>query len=198
MNQLLQTIFGSESSAGVLSFLVAYRQGYPSEIARFIGMDLFAVQKQLKKFEAQGLLHSRIAGRARIYSFDPKHPLHTELISLIEKAVDFQMQVQKPASITPLPETQASFFWDFPFKKLTWEADRELVIRRLLTDGSWEAVTWLRRQIGDIALRKWLIMHRGRGLSPRQLRFWSLALALPDRQVRAWAHTARFEPWSKR
>jgi hypothetical protein len=201
MTHLLRSILGSESSAGLLSFLTAYRQGYASEIARFIDMDLFAVQKQLEKFEAEGLLHSRVEGRARIYAFNTKYPLYPELMSLIEKAVSLQTQAEGAGPFTRLPQNLSAFFWDVPFEKLTWESDRELVIRRLLTDGSWEAVTWLRRQIGDIALRKWLIAHRGRGLSPRQLRFWSLALALPDRQVKSWARnslTTLVEPWSRR
>lgn len=195
MTSELQTIFGSMSSAGVLAFLTAYRRGYASEMARFIDMDLFAVQKQLEKFEGEGFLVSRIEGRTRIYTFNMEHPLHKELISLIEKAATLQ---KKGKTATPLPQSLQAFFWDYGFDQLTWERDRELVIRRLLTHGSWEAITWLRRKIGDSDLRKWLIAHQGRGLSPRQLRFWSLVLALPSRQVSAWMPTGRLEPWSKR
>lgn len=198
MTHLLRSILGSESSAGVLSFLTAYREGYATEIARFIDMDLFAVQKQLEKFEAQGVLTSRVEGRARIYSFNARYPLYAELKSLIEKAAALQTQATKAGSVTPLPENLRDFFWDTPFEKLSWEADREFIIRRLLTDGSWEAVSWLRRKIGDVDLRKWLVGHRGRGLSPRQLRFWSLALALPKKQVSAWVHASRAEPWTRR
>jgi hypothetical protein len=198
MTLLLHSILGSESSAGVLSFLVAYREGYASEIARFIDMDLFAVQKQLEKFQADGVLTSRIEGRARIYTFNASYPLLAELKSLVEKAASLHTQVKQAAPVTPLPDTLRDFFWDTPFEKLSWEADREFVIRRLLADGSWEAVTWLRRQIGDANLRKWLIAHRGRGLSPRQLRFWSLALALPKRQVNAWTHATYSEPWMRK
>jgi predicted transcriptional regulator len=187
MTKILRSIFGSESSAGVLSFLAAYRLGYASEIARYIGMDLFAVQKQLEKFEADGLLTSRTEGRTRIYSFNTKYPLVAEVKSLVEKAASLQTQEGKVEKVTLLPKNLEPFFWDYPFEKLSWETDRELVIRRLLSDGSWEAVTWLRRQMGDDVLRKWLITHRGRGLSRRQLRFWSLALRIPARQVRSWA-----------
>lgn len=195
MTSELQTIFGSMSSAGVFAFLAAYRRGYASEMARFIDMDLFAVQKQLEKFEGEGFLVSRIEGRTRIYTFNMDHPLHKELISLIEKAASLQ---KKGKTATSLPQSLQEFFWDYRFNQLTWEGDRELVIRRLLTHGSWEAITWLRRKIGDSDLRKWLITHQGRGLSPRQLRFWSLVLAIPNRQVSAWMPTERLEPWSKR
>jgi hypothetical protein len=187
MTKTIQSIFGSESSAGTLSFLSAYGQGYASEIARFIGMDLFAVQKQLEKFQAGGLLTSRTQGRTRIYSFNTKYPLYAELKSLVDKSAALQTQEERSGKVNPLPKSLEPFFWDHPFEKLSWEADRELVIRRLLSDGSWDAVTWLRGQMGNDALRKWLIVHRGRGLSKRQLGFWSLALGLPGRQVRSWA-----------
>jgi DNA-binding transcriptional ArsR family regulator len=195
MTSLLQTLFGSSSSAGVLAFLATYQRGYASEIARYINADLFAVQNQLSKFERAGLLTSRTEGRTRIYTFNPEHPLRPELIRLIEKSFILQT---KPERATPLPRALRAFFWDYRFDQLTWVADRELVTRRLLTHGSWEAITWLRRKMGDGELRKWLIAHRGRGLSPRQLRFWSLVLAIPHRQVKTWVQTERTNPWSGR
>ena len=195
MTHFLRSILGSKSSAGVLSFLAAYRQGYASEIARFIDMDLFAVQKQLENFEAEQVLTSRIEGRTRIYTFNTQFPLYQELVSLIEKATVLQTHIEEDAPAARLPKNMAPFFWDTRFEKLSWEADREFIIHRLLADGSWEAITWMRRQTGDAALRKWLIAHRGRGLNQRQLRFWSLALAIPKRQVKSWALA---EPWSHR
>jgi hypothetical protein len=195
MTSTLQTIFGSGSSAGVLTFLAAYRQGYASEIARFLDLELFAVQRQLQKFEGDGLLVSHVAGRTRIYAFNPDHPLHQELVRLIEKSFTLQTNLKKA---TPLPHSLRAFFWDHHFDRLTWEADRELVIRRLLTDGSWEAITWLRGKLGDAELRKWLIEHQGRGLSPRQLRFWSLVLAIPHHQVSNWIQVGRANPWSRK
>jgi len=191
----LHAIFGSVSSAGVLAFLAAYQRGYASEIARYIDVDLFAIQKQLEKFEGEGFLVSRIEGRKRVYTFNTEHPLHKELISLIEKAASLRTKEKKA---TPLPQSFRVFFWDYHFDQLTWEGDRELVMRRLLTHGSWEAVTWLRRKIGDSELRKWLIAHQGRGLSLRQLRFWSLVLAIPNRQVSAWMLSRQAEPWGQR
>lgn len=200
MTPALKSIFGSESGAGVLAFLAMYREGYASEIARYIDMDLYAVQRQLEKFESAGLLRSRAPehGRARTYAFNPEHPLHKELKSLIEKAVSLEAGARQAAASTPLPQNLRAYFWDYPFDQLSWEADRELIIRRLLTDGTWEAVTWLRRKLGDGNLRKWLIAKRGRGLSARQLRFWSLILGLPKQQTNAWIRTARANPWSRR
>lgn len=97
-----------------------------------------------------------------------------------------------------LPERLRPFFWDYRFSQLSLGKDRDLIIRRLLSNGSWEAVSWLRRQVGDQELREWLISHRGRGLSPRQLRFWGVLLDLPSRQVSQWVRTAQNGVWGNR
>jgi hypothetical protein len=195
MTRLLQSIFGSGSSAGVLTFLVAYQEGYASEIARYIDTDLYAVQKQLEQFEASGLLNSRMDGRVRIYAFNPRYPIREELKSFIEKTVSLEANMVPAASPAALPECLRAFFWDYPFDELSWEANRDLIVRRLLTNGSWEALIWLRQKLCDGELRKWLIAHRGRGLSPRQLRYWSLVLGLPRGQTNAWIRAARAGPW---
>jgi hypothetical protein len=97
-----------------------------------------------------------------------------------------------------LPTKLRPFFWDYPFPHLSLTQDRDLIIRRILSDGSWEAVSWLRKKIGDEELRDWLIAHRGRGLSARQLRFWGLLYDLPSRQVNHWVKAAQNGAWGKR
>ena len=195
---MLQPIFGSKSREAVLVFLVRQPEGYASEIAGAAGLDLFAVQQQLARLEDAGLLSSRRLGRKRLYAWNPRYPLLGELRRLIRKAVAIQPPSQSSRSSSRLPKNLEAYFWDYPFEKLAWEADRELIIRRLLSAGSWEAITWLRKQTGDEALRQWLIDHRGRGLSARQLRFWSLLFALPRKPTDAWVRAARSGAWSPR
>jgi DNA-binding transcriptional ArsR family regulator len=196
---MLRSIFGSVSRERILTFLVSSREGYASEIARQAGLDLFAVQKQLEQFEADGLLQSRPVGRMRVFSFNPKYPLLKELKSLVEKALADRSALEEAGRKSmSLPGSLRGYFWDYSFKDLSWSKDRDLIIRRLLMDGSWKAIRWLRERVGDDGLRSWLISHRGRGLSPRQIRFWSLILALPKLQVEAWMRTARSSPWSQR
>lgn len=97
-----------------------------------------------------------------------------------------------------LPEQLRPFFWDYKFSHLSMTKDRDLIIRRILSNGSWDAVRWLRKSLGDQELREWLITHRGRGLSARQLRFWSLIYDLPIRQVKQWVKAAQLDVWARR
>ena len=94
-----------------------------------------------------------------------------------------------------LPKSVRTYFWDYPNIKLSLKSDRDLIIRRILTSGSWDSIKWLRKTIGDAYLRQWLIEHRGRGLTPRQLRFWALLLDLPTRQVNQWVRASQKMPW---
>jgi hypothetical protein len=71
------------------------------------------------------------------------------------------------------------------------------VVGRVLIDGDWDAVQWLRKQAGDAVLRDWIERHEGRGLSRQQLRFWELILKLPASQVDAWL-AARQPGWDDR
>jgi len=97
-----------------------------------------------------------------------------------------------------LPEQLRPLFWDYVFSRLSLAKDRDLIIRRVLSNGSWDAVRWLRKRIGDRELQEWLIAHRGRGLTARQLRFWSVLYDLPARQVNQWVKTAKAGVWGKR
>lgn len=90
------------------------------------------------------------------------------------------------------------FFWDVDGKDLSWEKHPDFIIRRILQFGDFNAVRWLRLQMGDRALQKWLIQHNARGLSPRQIRYWSLILDIDALLADHWVKTARESIWEKR
>ena len=97
-----------------------------------------------------------------------------------------------------LPHSLAKFFWDCDFAALSWDEHQDFITRRLLRSGDWDALTWLRGQMGDPALRQWLEQQRGAGLSPRQLRFWEAILDLPHPKVTRWVRAAAAQPWERR
>ncbi|WP_437944559.1 DUF6922 domain-containing protein [Sorangium sp. So ce281] len=57
-----------------------------------------------------------------------------------------------------LPELLRPFFWEYDFDELTWQADRAMIIERLLSRGSWSAWRWLRDELGDGSLRDFLAL----------------------------------------
>ena len=86
---MLEAIVGSSSSERGLIFLLARREGYAREIARFFDTDLDPIQKQLAKLEAGGVLARRSAGKTRLFAFNPRYPMLHELQALLEKTLQF-------------------------------------------------------------------------------------------------------------
>ena len=86
---MLTTLFGTQNSERALIFLLARNEGYAREIAQFFDTNLYAIQRQLDKLEAGGVLVSRTAGRTRLYQFNPRYPFLNELKQLLEKAFSF-------------------------------------------------------------------------------------------------------------
>jgi predicted transcriptional regulator len=86
---MLEPILGSLSSERVLVFVLARKEGYAREIARFFETDLAPIQKQLDKLELAGVLASRTAGKTRLYEFNPRYAFLGEIRSLLEKAISF-------------------------------------------------------------------------------------------------------------
>jgi predicted transcriptional regulator len=86
---MLTPLLGTENSERVLIFLLTRNEGYAREIAQFFNTNLYAIQRQLDKLEAGGVLVSRTAGRTRLYQFNPRYPFLNELKQLLEKAFSF-------------------------------------------------------------------------------------------------------------
>lgn len=105
---------------------------------------------------------------------------------------------QPDTAAAPLPESLRGLFWEYDFDDLSWQEDRHLIFRRVLSAGPWETVQWLRRRAGDRAIREWIRENRGRPLSRRQLRFWQLVLDLPSEEVDAWLDAREGDPWERR
>jgi hypothetical protein len=104
----------------------------------------------------------------------------------------------RAATSEPLPESLRGLFWEYDFDDLSWEEDRDLIFRRVLAEGPWETVQWLRCRAGDSAMREWIRERRGRALSRKQLRFWQLILGLPEAEVDAWLEAREQDPWERR
>jgi predicted ArsR family transcriptional regulator len=86
---MLVPLLATENSERVLIFLLSRNEGYAREIAQFFDTNLYAIQRQLDKLEAGGVLVSRTVGRTRLYQFNPRYPFLNELKQLLEKALSF-------------------------------------------------------------------------------------------------------------
>jgi hypothetical protein len=86
---MLEPIMGSKNCERVLIFLTVRGEGYPREIADFFETNLGPLQKQFEKLERGGVIYSQLAGRTRMYAFNPRYPFLRELKALLDKALSF-------------------------------------------------------------------------------------------------------------
>ena len=84
----LETLFGSRSAAWTLLFLQNYGEGHARRIASVFGVPHNAIQRQLRRFEDDGILLSRMVGRSRIFTWNPRNPTVRNLREFLEAELD--------------------------------------------------------------------------------------------------------------
>ncbi len=80
---MLKELFGGKAPEQVLLYLANYDEGYGKAIADTFNISLSSVQKQLQKFENSGLLVSRLVGKTRLYTWNPRSPFVEQLKMLL-------------------------------------------------------------------------------------------------------------------
>ncbi|TAN43600.1 MAG: ArsR family transcriptional regulator [Nitrospirae bacterium] len=92
---MLEGLFGNVMVEKILFTLYAYGEGYPLGMAKTFAVPVNRIQQQLKRLEDAGIVASRLVGRVRIYTFNPRYPFKKELQSLIAKAYEFLPEKDK-------------------------------------------------------------------------------------------------------
>ena len=85
---MLEAILGGVAAERVLLYLQSYEEAYGREIATVFEIPISEIQKQLRKLEVGGILVSRLAGRSRLYTWNPRNPLVTALRNLLQEALE--------------------------------------------------------------------------------------------------------------
>lgn len=84
MNPILEALFGSRSAAQTLLFLQNYGEGHARRIATTFGVSHMAIQRQLRRLEAEGVLVSREVGQARVFTWNPRSGTVKDLRTFLE------------------------------------------------------------------------------------------------------------------
>lgn len=84
MNPALDALFGSQSAARTLLFLQNYGEGHARRIATTFEVSHMAIQRQLKRLEAEGILVSRVVGNTRVFTWNPRSATVKELRQFLE------------------------------------------------------------------------------------------------------------------
>ena len=92
---MLESLFGNVTVEKILFFLYTYGEGYPLGMAKVFEEPVNRMQQQLRRLEEGGIVVSRLVGRVRLYTFNPRYPFLKELRSLLSKAYEFLPEDEK-------------------------------------------------------------------------------------------------------
>lgn len=92
---MLEGIFGNVIVEKVLFTLYVYGEGYPRGMATTFGTPVNRIQQQLRRLENGGIVVSRIIGRVRVYTFNPRYPFLPELKAFLARAYEFLPEKEK-------------------------------------------------------------------------------------------------------
>ncbi|HAM53026.1 MAG TPA: hypothetical protein DCP92_20865 [Nitrospiraceae bacterium] len=92
---MLEGLFGNVMIERIFFFLATYGEGYPLGMAKTFGVPVNRIQQQLKRLEDSGVVASRLIGKVRLYTFNPRYPFLAELRQLVENAYEFLPDAEK-------------------------------------------------------------------------------------------------------
>lgn len=88
-------LFGSRARTSVLVSLRLMEQSYASELAAVVGTRLYSVQRILTSLEGEGVVTSRLVGRTRVVTLNPRYVAAAELSALLWKLGEHDTALQK-------------------------------------------------------------------------------------------------------
>jgi hypothetical protein len=91
-------LFGSRRRTEVLVMTALLGETYPAELARLLGAPLYSVQTIVAALDREGALATRLSGRARIVSLDPRFFAYKELKDLLLRIAEAEPELRAAAS----------------------------------------------------------------------------------------------------
>jgi predicted transcriptional regulator len=85
---MFEPLFGNAVVEKILFYLLIYENGYIRGISNTFRIPVNGIAQQLKRLEDGGIIVSQKKGKIRLYTFNPRYPFLTELINLLQKAMD--------------------------------------------------------------------------------------------------------------
>ncbi len=88
-------LFGSRNRTMVLVSLRLLEETYPSELASLLGMRVFSAQSILAALEREGIVVSRLVGKTRQVTLNPRYFAAKEISALLWKLGSQDVELQK-------------------------------------------------------------------------------------------------------
>ena len=90
--------FGSRRRTEVLILLALLEESYPTELALLLNAPLFSVQKIVDDLDRQGIVATRLIGKARRATLNPRFIASQELRALLLRLAQSEPELQTAAA----------------------------------------------------------------------------------------------------
>jgi len=91
-------LLGTRRRTEVLIMIALLGETFPAELARVLRAPLYSVQNIVAALDREGVLASRVSGRARMVSLDPRYFAFRELKELLFKLAEAEAGLRAAAS----------------------------------------------------------------------------------------------------
>lgn len=91
-------LFGSPRRTQILAMLALLGESYPAELVRLLGATKASILQILDGLESEGVVASRLLGRTRRVTLDPRYFAAKELRALLEKLASGSRELQDLAA----------------------------------------------------------------------------------------------------
>jgi DNA-binding transcriptional ArsR family regulator len=92
---MLEGLFGNPVIEKIFFTLIVYNETYALRLAKTFDGPVNKFQQQLKRLEEAGIIVSRLVGRTRVYTFNPRYTFLKELKAFISRAYEFIPKKEK-------------------------------------------------------------------------------------------------------
>lgn len=90
-------LLGSRRRTEILVTIALLGETFPAELARLLDAPLFSVQTIVAALDREGVVATRLSGRARIVSLDPRYFAFRELKALLLKLAEAEPALRAAA-----------------------------------------------------------------------------------------------------
>jgi hypothetical protein len=92
------------------------------------------------------------------------------------------------------PEFLFDFFWEYDPTTIDLAAHADLIMNRIMSRGTWEAMIWIEKNYSQRQIASFLRRQGRTKLPPRGLNYWAFICGVPSGTRRRWICELRKSP----
>jgi hypothetical protein len=88
-------LFGTRNRTAALVAIRLLGETYPAELAQLLGVRVYTIQQIVEAFEREAIIATRVAGRTRLVTLNPRYVAARELAALLWRLGQADVRLQQ-------------------------------------------------------------------------------------------------------